>query len=218
MVAAVLEIRPDKATKPKIGGDDARLRQKQKLRETIRAEADHVIATRGLAALKARQLAQAAGCALGALYLAFQDLDEIVLEVNAVTLRGIDAACAQASAARPDQRVMAIAEAYLTYAARNRLRWEALFAHQMEAPPSWYARLLDSVLSQFDAPLQEMRPHMEARENEQLARMIFAAVHGMVALGLHETAGPPAAMHGQIRTVVAAILDGLRGWPPEVPW
>jgi len=97
----------------------------------------------GLAGLRARDITADAGCALGALYTAFADLDELILHVNSITLARLGAALQQEAtgAAEPRARLKALAKAYLGFARDNRMAWKALFEHRM-APgvpvPEWH--------------------------------------------------------------------------------
>ena len=61
---------------------EAGAERRAQLRDRLIDIAQEAIAARGLAGLKARDLAAAAGCALGAIYTAFDDLDELILRVN----------------------------------------------------------------------------------------------------------------------------------------
>jgi len=52
--------------------------------------AARTIAEQGLSGLKARALADEAGCAVGAIYNVVEDLDELVLLANARTLAALE--------------------------------------------------------------------------------------------------------------------------------
>ena len=56
------------------------------LRTRLVDAAERTIDERGLAALKARDLAAEAGCAIGTIYNVFEHLDELVLAVGSRTL------------------------------------------------------------------------------------------------------------------------------------
>ena len=62
------------------------------LRAGLVAAAERRIAADGLGGLRARDLAAEAGCALGAIYTVFPDLDALILEVNLRTLGLFEAA------------------------------------------------------------------------------------------------------------------------------
>jgi len=188
----------------------------QGLRRELIAAAERLIEGQGLGALRARELANAAGCSVGAIYNVFADLDELILEVNANTLRAMDAAMGGVAEDSPAAQFLGLAEAYLTYAAENRLRWDALFSHRMPPDamiPEWFIAVQNAAFSHIEAPLARLRPDLPAGERSLLARGIFAAVHGMVALGLDQRVAPtePPVLRGQIALVVAAIAKGLPG-------
>ena len=68
--------------------------RRDQMRERVLEAAEAVISTKGLAGLKARDIAARAGCALGAIYTVFEDLDELILGVNQRTLARLEAALA----------------------------------------------------------------------------------------------------------------------------
>jgi AcrR family transcriptional regulator len=192
-------------------------RRQRRLREALLAAAERAIAEGGLSGLKAREVAREAGCALGAVYTAFADLDALVLAVNARTLDALDAhlrAAAPPPGAEPVARMAALAEAYLDYAARERPRWTALFAHRMAAgrePPAWYAEKQAELFRHVQGPVAALRPGLDGAEVARLARTLFSAVHGVVSLGLDEKLAPvPAeALRPQLRLVAEAMARGL---------
>jgi AcrR family transcriptional regulator len=186
----------------------------QGLRQELVAAAIRMIETDGLAELRARDLAKAAGCSLGAIYNVFADLDELILEVNAETLKEIGQAMAATGPRDPLVQFLTLADAYVSYAAANRLRWDALFNHRMPAGaviPDWFRVVQNAAFSHIEAPLAVLCPHLTAAAITLLGRGIFAAVHGMVALGLDKRVAPTdlPVLRGQIATVVTAIAKGL---------
>ncbi len=167
-----------------------------------------------MAHLRARELANQAGCSLGAIYNVFADLDELILEVNANTLRAIDREMIGIEDGNPLQQLTALANAYLTYADRHRLRWEALFSHRMPAEtvvPQWFRDVQNATFSRIEGPLALLRPDLPQAARSLLGRSIFAAVHGMVALGLDRRVVPMdlPVLRSQIALVVGAIASGL---------
>ncbi len=193
----------------------ATLARHHDLQERLLAAAEAAIAGGGLETLRARDLAQQVGCSLGAIYGVYPDLDALIMAVNCRTLAAIDDAMREAvPTARPKQRLVKLATAYLDYASGHRRRWNALFQHRMpngRAVSASYAAQQRAAFSHIEAPLHVLRPDLPAAECALLARTLFSAVHGMVALGLDEKIAPvrPAVLRGQIRIVVKAMADGL---------
>ena len=76
--------------------------RRKALREELIKSADRRIGEDGLANLRAKDLAKDAGCALGAIYNIFDDLDQLVLAVNALTFQKLGAAVAADLAEAPE--------------------------------------------------------------------------------------------------------------------
>jgi AcrR family transcriptional regulator len=194
---------------------EAGAQRRLKLRERLLDVARQSIAARGLAGLKARDLAAEAGCALGAIYTAFDDLDELILRVNLSTLERLgDALDVALRRADPADALLALARAYLDFARREEPSWRALFEHRLSggAPvPDWYADARNQLFGRLEAPLAALLPQQDAGARARLARTLFSAVHGVVALGLEEKleATPPETLDEQLETLVRLIAAGL---------
>lgn len=182
--------------------------------------AERTIAAQGLAALKARDLAREAGCAVGMIYNVFAHLDELVLCVGSRTLTMLDAALVAARS--PDcgklpqeatAELVRLAFAYLEFAAAHTIRWRALFEHRM-APgrplPEWFIAQLRMLFAQLERPLATLLPEFEPRARRIFARTLFSAVHGIVALGLEEklVTLPMPELRTQLAATVRAITAG----------
>ena len=90
------------------------------LRNTLIDIADTRIAARGIDAVKARDLAREAGCATGAIYNVFGDLQDIVIAVNMRTFARLGRRVAQAveaaADASPTDQLIAMSRIYLHFA------------------------------------------------------------------------------------------------------
>lgn len=186
----------------------------QELHDRLLAAAEQSITTDGLGTLKARTLAEAVGCSVGAIYGVFTDLDALILEVNGRTLDSINEALGKAGGDRPAERLVWLADTYLDFAIAHRPRWTALFQYQLPARqslPEAYATRQAAAFSHIDGPLAALRPAMPDADRRLLARTLFSAVHGMVAFGLDEKIAsmPLPVLREQIRLVVEAMAAGL---------
>src|SRR5688500_10348971 len=198
--------------------------RRQNLREALLGAGEATISRHGLGALKARSLAQEVGCALGAIYNVFPDLDGLIYEINVRTLAMFaeqvrsmsDEQGKRAGEADPAiARLVRLAEAYLDFAASHRPRWRALSDHRVggiRKVPQWYIDAQAPLFMLVEEPLREIRPELDAPQRALLARNIFAAVHGVVALGLDEklAALPAPVLRDQLRQVDRALGSGLR--------
>ncbi len=183
--------------------------------DRLLALAEHAIAESGLDGVKARPLAEAAGCSVGAIYNLFPDLHALVLAVNGRTLDAISAAMAAVSdGTDPADTLVRLADTYLDFAIANGPRWQALFAHRLPAgrvlTDAYEARRL-AAFSFIERPLAGLRPDLGEDDRAILARTLFSAVHGMVELGLSRKLGilTVDALREQVRIAVSAIAAGV---------
>ena len=193
------------------------LERREKLRADLFLAAERMIADRGLAGLKTRDLASEIGCANGAVYNLVADVDELVLRVGSRTLHRLDAALSAAESAgdpSPQETLVRIAIAYCDFAAENLQLWRALFEHRMEADkivPDWSIEDQMQLFRHIYVPLAALFPRRGPEELGITARSLFSAVHGMVALGLEQklVAVPLPALRKEIAGLVRAMVDGL---------
>ena len=196
--------------------------RKQRQRAALIDAAEAAIAKRGLAGLRAREIAAAAGCALGAIYNLVADMDELTLLVGSRTLARLDFALASAGAPDPpadaDQaisRLVAIALAYCRFAGANLNLWRAVFEHRMAESrpvPAWAVEEQMRLFAHVAAPLRLLAPFVDDAELQLLARTLFAAVHGIVLLGVEQktVAVPQEALEQKIEQLVRLVCAGLR--------
>lgn len=199
--------------------------RRSNLRETLVALAERFIDNSGLAGMKARELAAEAGCSVGAIYNVVADLDELVIAVNGRTLDMMETAFAAAAGTRdglePDgadeaiEQMVRLALAYLHFAAAHERRWRTLFDHRLppgQELPEWYVGQQGQMFGVIEQALRILQPDLAADRFELLARSLFSAVHGIVALGLEEKLGAISVhdLEEQTTAIVTAIGRGLR--------
>ncbi|QEL25150.1 TetR/AcrR family transcriptional regulator [Bosea sp. F3-2] len=182
--------------------------------------AERAIAEKGLAGLKARELAQEIGCALGAIYNLVQDMDELVLRVGSRTLARLDAALSVAAPQAPSSpaeaadALVAVALAYAAFA-RDYLRlWRVLFEHRMaegSTVPDWAVSEQMTMFRHILGPLGVLLPDGSEAERVLLSRTLFSAVHGVVLVGLEEKliAVPRRELDHEIEKLVRLVSSGL---------
>jgi AcrR family transcriptional regulator len=190
--------------------------RKADLRTRLILAAEAEIAERGLLGLKARDVTQRAGCALGAIYNAVADLDELVMRVNSRTLDRLGAALAPASGAgSPEAVTLALADAYAVFALENRRLWSALFEHRLPEGvdmPEWHRAEHEVLIARIGAPLRGLRPDLPEEEIRLRVRTLFGAVHGVVHLALQGrlVGVPEPLLRQELAALVSALVAGAR--------
>lgn len=190
---------------------------RERLKDDILAIAQRLIDEDGLAGLQARRIAAEAQCSVGTVYNVFGDLDGLILAANEMTLDAMGAPLAASCAASRGEpvadRLTALALAYMHFAFANQARWKAVFEHRPAASkelPGPYLEKRAHLLALIEDIIADEIP--DAAVRMRAARALFAAVHGILALGLDNKLSTfdPAAVEAEIRFIVKAAAAGLR--------
>ncbi len=185
------------------------------LGERILDAAETLVASQGLVGVKVRDIAAVTGCSVGSVYNAYADLDDLVIAVNRRTLLRLDAWLERASQrASGHQVIHTLAEGYLAFAVAETKALRALFEHRMADGrpfPEEHLRLVEATFSRIAAPLACLIPKAPASAVAMLARTLFSAVHGIIALGLEDrlVAVPPADLNSQVSRFIEVFVAGL---------
>ena len=187
------------------------------LRERLVAAATARIARSGLAGLRARDVTSDAGCALGALYTAFEDLDGLIYAVTARTLAALEHALREAVAAESasGRQLQRLGATYLGFARSQPHLWRALFEHRVagDAPaPEWHAARQTALLQLIAGPLGRLQPDLDETELMVRSRTLFAAVHGIVSISLENRfiGIPTTTLDAELDRFVGLVVTGLK--------
>ncbi|HRD77494.1 MAG TPA: TetR-like C-terminal domain-containing protein [Hyphomicrobiaceae bacterium] len=156
-----------------------------------------LLETEGLMAVQARRVTGMAECSVGTLYNVFNGLDGLIITVNTQTLKelggALDAALAESRGQSIGERLMALAQSYLDFAEAHPKRWKAIFEHRFMS-----SKAAETMLGPYRADQNELFKLVEAllegpmpngMDRPNLARALFAAVHGIVMMALDEKLG-----------------------------
>jgi AcrR family transcriptional regulator len=192
----------------------------RKRREALRARlieaAERRIAESGFRSLTAREMAGEAGCAVGAIYTIFRDMDALAAAVNLRTTarleQAVAAALAESAGGDARARLVRLGQTYFAFVLDNPRLWSAIFevGYRVEdgevKPEIEHARLIGHIVG----PLEQLLPGMQTERRLLVARALFAAVHGIVSLGQQSRfmPVPPAEVAAQIAFIVESFCDG----------
>ncbi len=181
------------------------------LRADLIRLAEVQIAKGGMASLRARDLAREAGCAVGAIYNVFADMNALVIEVNGKTFTRIGTEVAGSITGKddlpPERRLILLALAYLDFADHNHHLWRALFDLDLpddDQVPDWYRAELRALFAHIARPVSEIFQELEGEALYLMVRALFSSIHGIVILGLqNRISGVP---RGQIEVMIEQVL------------
>lgn len=160
---------------------------RDELQEMALAAAERLVADSGFAQLSARKVAAEIGYTVGTLYHIFQNLDDLVLQVNARTL---DAMVSEMDNALrecdngPDG-VKRLAQAYYGFAVNHPNLWTMLFEHRLPAGqdlPEWYSHRVRRGFELVEKALLSPASMRSTESIHQASRVIWGGVHGICIL------------------------------------
>lgn len=193
--------------------------RREQLRTVLIEIAERKIAEAGMAALTARDVAREAGCAVGAIYNIFKDMDALVTAVNSRTVMALEDAVARAfstgeAKGNPKRALSLLGQTYFQFVQTHPRLWSAIFELGFRTNnelPQWQIDEHIRLIGHIGKPLRELFPEESEERLGLLAKSLFSAVHGIVSLGLQRRfmAVPPAEISAQIAYIVEAFCDGI---------
>lgn len=187
----------------------------EQLRQLILDAAQAIIETNGLAGLSAREIARRIGYSPGTIYNMFQNLDDVVLHVEARVLDALDQRLADAlKEGDPKDKVVKLAESYLAFTSERPKLWNLLFEHYMPGgsdTPPWYQQKLELLMSRVESAMAPLFPAGADQARQRSARVLWAGVHGITSLAtankLSNVTTEAAAL--LVRDLISNYLTGL---------
>lgn len=205
-----MAVHPHATSHSSVPGRSAR----DKARDRMLEIAEAIMDKEGLEGLQARKVASECDCAVGTIYNHYKGgLTDLILHVNQRTLEklatAIDAVGPSEQYPSLEAHIHAMATAYFRFALEHTPRWRALAQFRLErdeAIPDWYRKSQADLWLRLETPLQHRVE--DPVETKRAARVLFSAVHGVVALSLGNKLGEfdCAETHRMIATVVKALL------------
>ena len=166
----------------------------------------------GMRSLRARDLAQDAGCALGAIYNIYNDLDELVFYAKVEVFRNMEESLAEvmqeASHLPPLDQLRMLTSSYLDFANNNTNLWSALFTGDLtdrHDVPDWYQEALQRLMGYISGPLKQVAPNQTDEELSLNTRTLFSAVHGVILLTIQDR--PSGVGHEELEPATGWVIE-----------
>lgn len=194
---------------------EKRREKKADLKVRLITAGTELIQKQGLKGLRARDIAELAGSALGGLYTVFDDLDGLILHVNSGTLKRLETTlnAALSPTGGLEETFLNLSLAYLRFALAERNLWSALFEHRMPdgaAVPAWHLEEHAFLIGLIADPLAREMPDASAVDIAIRARTVFSAVHGVIALEGRFVGITPALLEREVAALARLLATGLK--------
>lgn len=154
------------------------------LRELILGATRRIVETNGFQALSAREIAREIGYAPGTLYNMFDDLDDILMRVQARVFEELDGRLTAAiGSSNGADAISRFARAYVEFAYEQPRLWQLVLQHHpgdASKPPEWYLDRLYAPMSRLEPIVGTMHSLTDADEAVRHARLLWSSLHGML--------------------------------------
>ncbi len=149
--------------------------------------AEALVAEEGSKALTMRNVALEIGYTVGSIYMVFENMNDLVLQLNARTLDALIEQIDNLPAQPPAQAIEAIAGIYLDFAGCHFNCWTLIFEHRQPndmALPDWYGAKIEHAFSRFEAEFKQLAVERTEAQAKQAARALWGGIHGICMLSL----------------------------------
>lgn len=167
---------------------------REEIREMALEAAEAIVSTQGYQGLSARKVAGAIGYTVGTLYLVFENLDDLILQVNGRTLDRLHRRMVEDQAQCRDALdcLLQLGHSYIRFANQEPHAWEMIFEHRMaddQAPPAWLREKVARMFALVEEGLVPLTDRHSQREIVQATRALWGGVHGICILAITNTLG-----------------------------
>lgn len=161
------------------------------LKEDLITASERIIRSQGLPALTARSLASEVKCAVGTIYNVFDDLDDLIVEVNGMTLSRLIPVltAARKDEASVEDQLMALAFSYIRFISEEKNLWTALMQHHLpegRTLPDWYLPKLGKLFVQIELSISPLFAEDNPEDKVRSARILWSNLHGLCSLVLSD--------------------------------
>ena len=167
---------------------------REEIREMALTAAEEIITSQGYQMLSARKVAGAIGYTVGTLYLVFENLDDLILQVNGRTLDRLhqQILADQEQCNDPEACLLQLGHTYIAFADTESNAWKTIFEHRLSddhQAPDWYREKVARMFALVEERLELLPGQRNPQEIAEAARAIWGGVHGICILAINQTLG-----------------------------
>src|SRR5688572_20568836 len=179
----------------------------------LRAAAE-LIDEGGAAALSMREVARRIGYTVGALYLVFENLDDLIVHLNERTVVELRGALEKirGRTGEPGQTVKLLVAAYLGFALLHTARWRLVFEHRLpegqKAPPTYKGHTA-AIFALVARHLRDAGVALDDDAARELATALWSGAHGICMLAV--TGKLQVVTQASVQKLLDVLLDRFLG-------
>ncbi|MCG7872640.1 MAG: TetR/AcrR family transcriptional regulator [Candidatus Thiodiazotropha lotti] len=189
---------------------------REEIRDMAMEAAEQIIVEQGHDGLTARKVASEIGYTVGTLYLNFENLDDLIMHVNARTLDRLYQVMTSGEIQNltDEERLIRLGQIYIHFAYGDPHLWALIFEHRLpegRPTPEWYVEKIMQIFAVVEETLIPFAPNQKENEISQAARTLWAGVHGICILGVTQKLGDVSedSVQGLARSLIVNYLSGF---------
>ena len=173
-----------------------------------------LVEQQGLSGVSARKVAGEIGYTVGSLYMVFDNLDDLILQVNADTLDELYRQLKQNIRKDDAARVTLekLGRGYIDFALANPRRWNAIFEHHVNGVahnPDWFQHRVEAMFSLVEQYTAKINAN--PTQAVKAARALWCGVHGICVLYMTNKLHLPDQV--QLQALAEDLVNNyLNGW------
>ncbi|MHA2326058.1 MAG: TetR/AcrR family transcriptional regulator [Promethearchaeota archaeon] len=151
-----------------------------------------IIEAKGFLGLSTRKVASKIGYSVGTLYNVFENFNDLVFHINAITLKELYYYVEEnLNSQQGVEAIKKIGASYIDYSIESSNKWNALFEYNRPPEsevPDWYLEKVNKLLT---IPEQYLMPMFGGDEDtaKKVSRILWGGIHGICSLGLTHRLG-----------------------------
>ncbi len=186
---------------------------REELYELALEKAGEIAEKEGLRGLTARGVAREIGYTIGTLYNIFEDLDDLIVQLNGRTLDQLYEALAELPLdGESETAALTLAEGYIDFNSRHPKLWGLLFEHHLpegKQLPDWHQEKILRLLGLVERALAPYFAPGEDSERLHAARVLWSSLHGVCSLASADKLASTESVRSMAKTLVTNYLSGL---------
>ena len=187
---------------------------REELKELALRAAGEIVDESGAAALSMREVARRIGYTVGALYIVFQNLDDLIVNLNEQTVIELRGALERirGRASQPAQNLRLLVAAYFGFALLHTARWRLVFEHRLpegQAAPSTYAGHTAAIFALVTRNLQDAGVVRKGESVDEVATALWSGAHGICTLAVGGKL--QVATQASVQRLLDVLLDQFLG-------
>jgi len=188
----------------------------EELKALILNAAELIVSEEGFTSLNVRRIAREIGYTVGSIYMVFENMADLIMQINARTLDNLADSLIFVSDDKNQQYFELWAMNYLSFALQHFNQWSYALKYSLPATlgletQAWYMAKVDKIFLSVEAKLAQLKPAQTEKEVKYAVRALLAGIQGICIFLINEKNNTSEVK--EIEEIISVLVRNfLRGW------